>query len=83
MVLLVMSLTTTPQQEALQVAAAHDEGRPVLWAHAYGPAICLVIGTVLLAAAAIGGLLGLRSRRAQRDFPDEWASFDDLRETLE
>ena len=30
-----------------------------------------------------GGLLAVRARRAEQDFPDQWASFEDLRETLE
>jgi hypothetical protein len=81
--LVVMSLASTPEQEASQVAAAHDQGRPVLWAHSYGPALCLVLGTVLVLVGVVGTGLRVRARRAEQDFPDEWASFDDLKEAFD
>jgi hypothetical protein len=79
LVLLEMDLTSTPEQEAEQVEQARTQGRPVLWAHAYGPLICLVLGGLLLALAAVGAVRAVRYRRVEEDFPDELRDFDDLR----
>ncbi len=81
--LLAMNLTSTQEQVDAQVAAAHREGRPVLWAHAYGPALCLVLGG-LLVLLGLGRMISLsRTRRAQEDFPDDLTRFEDLRSFLD
>ncbi len=82
-VLLLMTLNSTPEQEGAQLAAAHEQGRPVLWAFGYGPALCLAVGGLLLLLGLIGVIAGVRAHRVERDFPDEWATFDDLRQAFE
>ena len=82
-VLLVMTLSSTPEQQAVQLAAAHQEGQPVLWAYSYGPALCLAVGGVLLVLGLIGVAAAVRARRLEQDFPDELATFDDLRQVFE
>lgn len=81
--LLAMSLASTPEQEAAQLAAARAQGQPVIWTYTYGPAICLGLGLVLLVGGVVGLALRVRSRRVEEDFPDEWASFDDLKEAFD
>ena len=81
--LLSMTLGSTADTEAAQLRAARSEGRPVLWAHTYGPALCLAVGVLLLAAVIIGAVMRLRERRLEEDFPDELATFEDLRETFD
>lgn len=81
--LVVMTTATTPEQVSQQVAQARREGRPVLWAHSYGPAICLVLGLLLLVAGTIGLVVRLRADRVSLEFPDEPASFDDLRHVFD
>ena len=82
-VLLAMTLASTPEQESVQAAAAREQARPVLWAHSYGPAISLVLGGLLLVGAAVGVVLEVRARRVEEDFPDSLATFDDLREAFD
>jgi hypothetical protein len=82
-IMLAMALASTPEQEAQQVAAARSEGRPVLWAHTYGPLLLVVLGSMLVVAGLVGIGLGVRARRVEEDFPDEWASFDDLKEAFD
>ena len=81
--LLSMTLASTPEQEAVQVAAAHAEGRPVLWTYAYAPTLLGVLGSALLLVGLVRVGMAIRARRAEEDFPDEWASFDDLRESVD
>lgn len=81
--LVAMSLASTAEQEAALVATAHEQARPVLWAYSYGPLLCLVLGALLLLIGIIGVALRVRARRVEQDFPDEWASFDDLREAFD
>lgn len=76
--LLAMTLTSTQEQVDAQVAAAHREGLPVLWAHSYGPALCLVVGGLLVLLGLARMLSLSRTRRAQEDFPDDLRRFDDL-----
>jgi hypothetical protein len=83
LVLLAMNLASTPEQEAVQVAAAHGQARPVLWAHSYGPLICVLLGGLLLMGAALGMVLAVRARRVEEDFPDELRTFDDLKEVFD
>ena len=80
-VLLAMTLGTTPESEATQRALADEQGRPVLWAHSYGPLICWTLGGLLLLLGTVLTVMRARERRAQEDFPDELATFDDLRDT--
>lgn len=81
--LLAMTLTSTPAQVEAQVEAAHEQGRPVLWARTYGPVTCLVVGGLLLVIGLLSVVSQSRTRRAQQDFPDEWATFEDLREAFD
>ncbi len=81
--LLSMTLGSTPETEAAQLRAARAEGRPVLWAHTYGPLLCLALGVLLLVAVVVGAVLRMRERRVEEDFPDELATFEDLRETFD
>ena len=81
--LLAMNLASTEAQDAAQLAAARAEAEPVLWAHSYGPALCLGIGGALLLAGLVGVALRARARRVEQDFPDEWSSFDDLKEAFD
>lgn len=76
--LVAMELATTPEQVDAQVQRARREGRPVLWAHSYGPALCLAVGGVLVLAGASSIVTRRRHRRIESDSPDELASFDDL-----
>ncbi len=81
--LLVMTTASTPEQVDALVAQAEEEARPVLWAYAYGPALALAVGLVLVALGAIGTIMRTRSARSEQDFPDELASFDDLKEVFD
>jgi hypothetical protein len=83
LVLLAMSLASTPEQDAAQVAAARQQARPVLWAHAYGPLLCILLGSLLLLGAVIGIVMAVRARRVEEDFPDELRTFDDLKEAFD
>ena len=82
-VLLALTLGSTPEQEAIQAAVARRQGLPVLWTHSYGPALCLTLGGLLLAFWVGMTVLRTRERRVQQDFPDELASFEDLRDGFE
>ena len=82
-VLLAMTLASTPEQEQVQAAAAREQARPVRWAHTWCPLLSLVLGALLLVAGAIGVVLAVRARRVEEDFPDELATFDDLREAFD
>jgi hypothetical protein len=82
-IMLAMSLASTPEQESARVAAARAEGQPVLWTYTYGPVLLGVLGSVLVLAGLVGIGLGVRARRVEEDFPDEWASFDDLKEAFD
>lgn len=81
--LLSMGVASTPEQEAAALAQARTEAQPVLWAYVYGPALCLGIGSILLVAGLVGVALGARARRVDQDFPDDWATFDDLKEAFD
>jgi hypothetical protein len=56
---------------------------PVLWARTFGPALCLGVGAAMLIAGFVMIGLRVRSSRVEQDFPDEWASFDDLKEAFD
>jgi len=81
--LLAMTTSSTPEQVDAQVAVARKEGRPVLWMHSYGPMLAIALGLVLLLVGAIGMIARARAARVEEDFPDELASFDDLREAFD
>jgi hypothetical protein len=81
--LLSMSLASTPEQEAAQLAQARAEGQQVLWARTYGPALSLGIGLALVVGGLVAIAVRIRAQRAEEDFPDEFASFDDLKEALD
>jgi hypothetical protein len=81
--LLAMSTASTDEQVRASVAAAREQGLPVLWAHVYGPALCLALGLVLLLLGSVGVVVRVRAERADRDFPDELASFEDLKEVFD
>jgi hypothetical protein len=81
--LLAMTTSSTPEQVDALVALAREEGRPVLWAHSYGPMLAVALGIVLLAVGLIGVMVRTRAARVEEDFPDELASFDDLREAFD
>lgn len=81
--LLAMTLASTAEQEAAQAAAARAQGEPVLWTYAYGPALALGVGAALLVGGLVGVAARTRARRAEEDFPDQWASFDDLKEAFD
>ena len=82
-VLIAMTLGSTPEQEATQLAQAEREGLPVMSAHTFGPLLCLLVGGILLVAGLVGLVLRTRARRLEEDFPDELADFDDLRDTID
>ncbi len=81
--LLAMTLSSTPEQVAAQVAAAHDQGRPVVLAHSVGPMTCAGAGLLLVLIGLVAMASQSRTKRALEDFPDTWASFDDLKETVD
>ncbi len=81
--LLAMTTSSTPEQVDALVAQARAEGRPVLWAHSYGPMLAVTLGLVLLAVGIAGVIVRTRAARVEEDFPDELASFDDLREAFD
>jgi hypothetical protein len=81
--LLAMTTSSTPEQVDALVALAREEGRPVLWAHSYGPMLAVALGIMLLAVGLIGVMVRTRAARVEEDFPDELASFDDLREAFD
>lgn len=81
--LLAVSTASTTEQVQASVAAAREQGRPVLWAHSYGPALCLGLGSLFLLLGVVGILLRVRAERVDRDFPDELASFEDLKEVFD
>ncbi len=81
--LLAMTTSSTPEQVDAQVAAAREEGRPVLWAHSYGPMLAVGLGLLLLLLGIVGVVVRTRAARVEQDFPDELASFDDLREAFD
>ena len=81
--LLAMTTSSTPEQVDAQVALAREEGRPVLWTYSYGPMLAVALGLVLLAVGLTGVIMRTRAARVEEDFPDELASFDDLREAFD
>jgi hypothetical protein len=83
LVLLAMSLASTPEQDAVRVAAAKQQARPVLWTHTYGPLLCIILGSLLLLGVVIAIVLAIRARRVLEDFPDELRTFDDLKEAFD
>ncbi len=82
-ILLSMTLASTPEQEQAQMAQAHAEGRPVLWAHSFGPMLLLGVGGLLLILGLVGVGVRARARRAAEEFPDEPSTFEDLREIFD
>lgn len=82
-VLVAMTLGSTPEQEAVQLAQAEREGQPVMWAHTFGPLLCLAVGGILLVAGLVGVVVRARNRRLDEDFPDALATFEDLRDGFE
>jgi hypothetical protein len=78
-----MTTSSTPEQVQAQVAAAREEGRPVLWVHSYGPMLAVGLGALLLMVGMVGVIVRTRAARVEQDFPDELASFDDLREAFD
>lgn len=82
-VLIALTLGSTAEQESAQVAQAELEGRPVLWAHSFGPLLCLIVGGLLLVAGLVGVVMRVRARRLEEDFPDDLASFEDLRDSFD
>lgn len=74
------ALVSTAEQTAAEVRQARAQGRPIRWAHTTGPVLLVLLGVGLLLAAAVITLTRRRDDRARADFPDDWASFDDLRE---
>jgi hypothetical protein len=81
--LLAMTTSSTPETVDVQVALARQEGRPVLWVHSYGPMLAVALGVVLLVIGIVGVFVRTRAARVEEDFPDELASFDDLREAFD
>lgn len=81
--LLVMTTATAQDDVRRQVALATAQGRAVRWAHSYGPAFCIAAGVLLLLGSAIGLVVTGRADRVAREFPDEFASFEDLRPILD
>jgi hypothetical protein len=81
--LLAMTTSSTPEQVDAQVARAREEGRPVLWTYSYGPLLAVALGLVLLAIGLTGVIMRTRAARVEEDFPDELATFDDLREAFD
>jgi hypothetical protein len=81
--LLAMTTSSTPEQVDAQVAQAREEGRPVLWTYSYGPMLAVALGLLLLALGLTGVIMRTRAARVEEDFPDELASFDDLREAFD
>jgi len=81
--LIVMTTASTQEQVDAQVAAAREEGRPVLWTYTYGPALSVSIGLLLGLLGLVGLVMRMRAERVDEDFPDELASFDDLKEAFD
>jgi hypothetical protein len=77
--LLAMNLATTPEQDAAQASRARAEGRSVRLAHTNAPALLLAVGLGFVAWGATGLLVVARATRVSWHFPDEAATFDDLR----
>ncbi|HEX6886684.1 MAG TPA: porin PorA family protein [Candidatus Nanopelagicales bacterium] len=78
-----MTLASTPAAEAAAVATARAQAQPVLWAHAYGPALCVAASVLLLLLGIVLVVREVRAARVEQDFPDEWATFDDLKEAFD
>jgi hypothetical protein len=81
--LLAMTTSSTPEQVDAQVALARDEGRPVLWTHSYGPLLAVVLGLGLITVGLVGVIVRTRAARVEEDFPDQLATFEDLREAFD
>ncbi len=81
--LLAMNTASTPQQVDALAAQAREEARPVLWAHSYGPALCIAVGALLLGLGLLGVALRTRAQRIDADFPDAPATFEDLKEAFD
>ena len=81
--LLAMTTSSTPEQVDAEVARAREEGLPVLWVHTYGPMLAVGLGLLLLLVGIIGVMVRTRAAHVEEDFPDELASFDDLREAFD
>jgi hypothetical protein len=76
------ALDSTAEQTAAAVAQARADGSPIRWAHTTGPAVLVVAGLILLAIAGLGYARARRFDRAHAEFGDNWADFDDIRDTL-
>ncbi len=80
--LVTLNLATTPEQEAIQAQLAREQGQPVRWASEYGPTIALATSVLLLLLGTALLVREIRASRAEEDFPDVLATFDDLRESF-
>jgi hypothetical protein len=81
--LVTYALASTPEQEAIQAARADVQGQPVRWASVYGPAIAVAAAMLLLLLGTVLVVREVRASRVEEDFPDELATFEDLRETFD
>jgi hypothetical protein len=81
--LLAMTTSSTQASVEAEAARARDEGRPVLWVHTYGPVLAVILGLILLMLGTVGVIVRTRAARVEEDFPDELATFDDLREAFD
>jgi hypothetical protein len=81
--LLAMTTSSTPESVEAEAARAREEGRPVLWAYTYGPLLAVVLGLILLLVGAVAAIVRTRAARVEEDFPDELATFEDLREAFD
>lgn len=79
--LLAMNLASTPEQDSAQVALARAQGRPVRWSHTFGPIVGLFVGLGFFGCGGLGMLSAFRRSRVSWDFPDEAATFEDLRDS--
>jgi hypothetical protein len=51
--------------------------------HTYGPVLAVILGLILLMLGTVGVIVRTRAARVEEDFPDELATFDDLREAFD
>jgi hypothetical protein len=80
--LVTYALASTPEQEAVQAQRARTQGVPVRWASVHGPMIAVAASMLLLLLGTVLVVREVRAARVEEDFPDELATFEDLRETF-